>query len=185
MEQHARLGPALPRLAHHAGPGSGRADRRRDGAGGGGPFGLCLRRSVALWRGRPLSLGAAGRLGFEYRRSGTPPTDVITGVAPYWRFAYEYDWGQQSLELGTFGLQASLHNPTTVAGNSFIQSLQAGPTDRFTDIGIDTQYQYIDDDNQVTATARAIRENQRLDASFAQALSDNPSNHIDIDRMRR
>ena len=111
--------------------------------------------------------------------TGTPPTDVIAGVAPYWRFAYEYDWGQQSLELGTFGLQASLHNPTNVAGNSFAQSLQTGPTDRFTDIGIDAQYQYIDDDNQVTATGRAIRENQRLDASFAQALSDNPSNHID------
>jgi hypothetical protein len=111
--------------------------------------------------------------------SGTPPTDVITGVAPYWRFAYEYDWGQQSVELGTFGLQAALHNPTTIAGNSFAQSLQVGPTDRFTDIGIDTQYQYIDDDNQVTATARAIRENQRLDASFAQTLSDNPTNHID------
>ncbi|MES2293689.1 MAG: cytochrome C [Pseudomonadota bacterium] len=110
---------------------------------------------------------------------GTPPTDVITGVAPYWRFAYEYDWGQQSLELGTFGLQAALHNPTTIAGGSFAQSLQSGPTDRFTDIGIDTQYQYIDDDNQVTATARAIRENQRLDASFAQTLSDNPSNRID------
>src|SRR5579872_4574176 len=58
--------------------------------------------------------------------AGVPPTDVITGAAPYWRFAYEYDWGQQSLELGTFGLQASLHNPTTVAGNIFIQSLQTG-----------------------------------------------------------
>jgi hypothetical protein len=111
--------------------------------------------------------------------SGTPPTDVISGVAPYWRFAYEYDWGQQSVELGTFGLQASLHNPTTIAGNSFLQSLQAGPTDRFTDIGIDTQYQYIDDDNQITLTGRAIRENQRLDASFAQTLSDNPTNRID------
>jgi hypothetical protein len=109
----------------------------------------------------------------------TPPTDVITGVAPYWRFAYEYDWGQHSLELGTFGLQAALHNPTTIAGNSFVQSLQLGPTDRFTDIGIDTQYQFIDDDKQITATARAIRENQRLDASFAQELSDNRTNHID------
>ncbi len=110
---------------------------------------------------------------------GTPPTDVITGVAPYWRLAYEYDWGQHSLELGTFGLQAALHNPTTIAGNSFAQSLQLGPTDRFTDTGIDAQYQYIDDDNQITATARGIRENQRLDASFAQELSDNPTNHID------
>lgn len=110
---------------------------------------------------------------------GTPPTDVITGVAPYWRLAYEYDWGQHSLEVGTFGLQAALHNPTSIAGNSFAQSLQLGPTDRFTDIGIDAQYQYIDDDNQVTAAARGIRENQRLDASFAQEFADNPTNHID------
>ena len=105
--------------------------------------------------------------------------DIITGVAPYWRLAYEYDWGQQSVELGTFGLQASLHNPSTVAGNAINQSLQMGPTDRFTDIGFDTQYQYIDDDNQITATARAIRENQRLDASFAGGFADNPTDRID------
>ena len=117
--------------------------------------------------------------GATVAQGASTTNDIITGVAPYWRFAYEYDWGQQSAELGTFGLQASLHNPTTPALNAINQSLQVGPTDRFTDFGLDAQYQYIDDDNQVTATARGIRENQRLDAAFAAGFSDNPTNRVD------
>ena len=121
--------------------------------------------------------------GASVSQNGSATNDVITGVAPYWRFAYEADWGQNSWELGTFGLDASLHNPTTIAGQAINISLQTGPTDHFLDVGIDTQYQYIDDDNQITLTARAIRENQKLDASFNEALADNPSNHLDSMNM--
>ena len=116
--------------------------------------------------------------GASVSQNGSTTNDVITGVAPYWRFAYEADWGQNSWELGTFGLDASLHNPTTIAGQAVNISLQTGPTDHFLDLGIDTQYQYIDDDNQITLTARAIHEDQKLDASFSNSFADNPSNHL-------
>jgi hypothetical protein len=117
--------------------------------------------------------------GASVSANASTTNDIITGVAPYWRVAYEKDWGQNSWELGTFGLDASLHNPTTIAGQAVNQSLQAGPTDRFLDIGVDTQYQYINDNNQVTVVGRGIRENQRLDATFPLGFADNPSNHLD------
>jgi hypothetical protein len=117
--------------------------------------------------------------GASVAQNASTTNDIITGVAPYWRLAYEKDWGQNSWELGTFGLDAALHNPTTIAGEAVNQSLQSGPTDRFLDIGIDTQYQYIDDDNQITVVGRAIRENQRLDATYSVGLADNPSDHLD------
>ncbi|HEY1877570.1 MAG TPA: hypothetical protein VGG66_08870 [Rhizomicrobium sp.] len=117
--------------------------------------------------------------GASVAQNASTTNDIITGVAPYWRVAYEKDWGQNSWELGTFGLDAALHNPTTIAGEAVNQSLQSGPTDRFLDVGVDTQYQFIDDDNQITVVGRAIRENQRLDATFPLGLADNPSNHLD------
>lgn len=117
--------------------------------------------------------------GASVAQNASTTNDVITGVAPYWRAAYERDWGQNSWELGTFGLDAALHNPTTIAGQAVNQSLQSGPTDRFLDIGIDTQYQFINDDHQITVTGRAIRENQRLDATFPLGLADNSSDRLD------
>ncbi len=116
--------------------------------------------------------------GASVLNGGGANNDVITGVAPYWRLAYEQDWGQNSWEVGAFGLMAALHNPTGPAGSAVNISLQTGPTDRFTDIAIDTQYQYIDDDNQITVAGRAVHEDQKLDATFFNALSDNASNHV-------
>lgn len=118
--------------------------------------------------------------GASAAQNGSTTNDIITGVAPYWRLAYEYDWGQNSWEVGTFGLDASLHNPTGPAGSAINQSLQLGPTDRFLDAALDTQYQYIDDENQITVTGNYIHEDQRLDASNLFGFSDNPSNHLNM-----
>lgn len=117
--------------------------------------------------------------GASVAQNASTTNDIITGVAPYWRVAFEKAWGQNSWEFGAFGLDAALHNPTTIAGQAINQSLQAGPTDHFLDIGFDTQYQFIDDDNQITVTGRAIRENQRLDATYSVGFADNPSNYLD------
>ena len=117
--------------------------------------------------------------GASVSQNGNLTNNVISGVAPYWRIAYEADWGQNSWEFGTFGLAASLQNPITIAGQAINQSLQAGPTDRFLDVGLDTQYQFINDDNQITVMGRAIRENQRLDATFPMGFSDHASDYLD------
>ena len=77
---------------------------------------------------RPLSNKTQLALGVDI--AGESP---INGTAPYWRVAAEKNIGDHSWEVGTFGL-ASQVNPLnlTSAGN-----------DSFTDIGIDTQYQYL------------------------------------------
>ncbi|HKD22509.1 MAG TPA: hypothetical protein VKB71_10875 [Rhizomicrobium sp.] len=121
--------------------------------------------------------------GASVASNGNTNNNVIAGVAPYWRFAYENDWGPNSWEIGTFGLDTPLANPTTPAGNAINVSLQNPPTDRFLDLGIDSQYQYIDDTSQLTVTARWTHEKQHLDASAAAGFADNPSDTLDFENL--
>jgi hypothetical protein len=109
---------------------------------------------------------------------GSSNNNVINGVAPYWRAAYEYDWGNNSFEFGTMGLYSSLQNPTTPAGNAINVSLQSAPTDKFLDAGLDSEYEYIDDDQQFSLDARWIHEKQTLDASFAAGFAANHSDDL-------
>jgi hypothetical protein len=85
---------------------------------------------------RPLSNNTQKALGIS--PTGQSP---ISGVAPYWRLAAEPNFGNNSWEVGTFGLASKVY-PTGLSG--------AG-TDSFTDIGIDSQYQYLGDPHTVTA----------------------------------
>jgi hypothetical protein len=117
--------------------------------------------------------------GASVANNGDTTNNIISGVAPYWRLAYEYDWGSNSLEVGTSGIYAQLQNPTTPAGGAINVSLQHALTDNFTDMGIDGQYQYIDDDNQLTVTTAWVHEHQKLNASFLALLSTNTSNNLD------
>jgi len=109
---------------------------------------------------------------------GSSNNNIINGVAPYWRAAYEYDWGHNSFEFGTMGLYSSLDNPTTPAGNAINVSLQNASTDKFLDAGLDTEYQYIDDEQQFSLDARWIHEKQTLDASFAAGFAGNSSDDL-------
>ena len=117
--------------------------------------------------------------GASVTNNGSVNNKIISGVAPYWRIAYEQDWGKNSFEFGTLGEYAALQNPMTPAGMAINGSLQNAPTDRFLDAGLDTQYQYIDDDNQISVTSRWIHEKQDLNASFAANFANNRSNNLD------
>jgi hypothetical protein len=96
-------------------------------------------------------------------------------AAPYWRAAFEPHWGNNWLEFGTFGMMAAVHpwvNPGTPNTSIFSQ------TDKYTDIGLDSQYQYQGDNYWFTLRGSYIHEYQRLDASFANMLAGNPANEI-------
>ncbi len=82
---------------------------------------------------------------------------VIDGLAPYWRLAYERQWGVQSWEVGAYGMNAKLY-----PGNGLALS---GATDRYNDVALDTQYEYINDQNIYSVTSTYIKEDQTLDAS--------------------
>jgi hypothetical protein len=82
---------------------------------------------------------------------------AITNFNPYWRLAYSHDWGPNSIMLGTYGMVTNVYpdnlNTTT-------------PTDRYRDIAIDGQYQYITDMHTFTAQATYIWEKQSYNASY-------------------
>jgi hypothetical protein len=80
----------------------------------------------------------------------TAPEMRISGpAAPYWRAAWEQDWGNHLLEFGTYGIWAPTH-PTEVGEN--------GPTNVFTDVAIDAQYQYITESNILSVATTWIHE---------------------------
>lgn len=82
---------------------------------------------------------------------------AIKGYNPYWRLAYSHDWGPNSVMVGTYGMVV----------DRFPSNLdQSTPTDRFRDIAVDAQYQYITDPHTFTAQATFINERQSYGASF-------------------
>ena len=96
---------------------------------------------------------------------------------PYWRLAWNQDWGSNSFMIGTYGMQVNIF---PVATN------RNGPTDRFTDIAFDTQYQFLSDPHVFSVQATYIHEKQHYDASFdptscgsGSGASCNQDNHLD------
>jgi hypothetical protein len=103
--------------------------------------------------------GAPGRLDF----------------APYWRAAIEPHWGNHWFEVGTFGMIADVH-PWAAVGTPLIATLPQ--MDKYTDIGVDSQYQYQGDNYWFTLRGSFIHEFQKLDASFNNFLAANPTNEL-------
>jgi hypothetical protein len=101
---------------------------------------------------------------------GVDPTGTssIKNFAPYWRVAVEPKWGRSSLEVGTFGLAATL-NPGRVTGFG---------TDHLVDTGFDTQYQWLGERDSISFQASWIHENQTLSATNALGGSTNTHDHL-------
>lgn len=101
---------------------------------------------------------------------GVDPTgsSSTNGPALYWRLAVEPNWGRHSWEVGTFGLKAS-QLPGRVSGFG---------NDDATDIGIDTQYQFLAGDYSLSLQASRIWESLTLNSTFAQGGAANLHNSI-------
>jgi hypothetical protein len=128
-----------------------------------------------------LEATAYKTLGFnEQNTLGVNPfggPGLFDGVAPYWRVALEPHWGPHTFMLGTYGMIANVRpwiDPTFALGTTGT----LGISDRFTDLGIDSQYQYQGSNWWLTLRANYIREFQRLDASFSTMASANPTNEL-------
>ena len=83
---------------------------------------------------------------------------------PYWRLAWNEDWGSHSLMVGTYGMKVDIYPDATN---------RAGPTNRFTDIALDAQYQYLSDPHIFTAQTTYIHEKQQYGASYDPACGGN------------
>ena len=87
--------------------------------------------------------------------------DKTRGLIPYWRVALQQDWGRHYVELGSYGLTASV-----LPGGIDIP----GHSDRFTDTALDATYQFVLDpkkliSDMLSAHATLIHENASLGAS--------------------
>ncbi len=102
-------------------------------------------------------------------------SNVMSGIAPYWRAAYEFNWGRNSLELGAYGAQFRLYP----GGGAPL----SGPLNRFNDVAEDLQYQFVSDEHQFTVGGTHIHESMTLDASFASGGSANPKNDLSTSRL--
>jgi hypothetical protein len=101
-------------------------------------------------------------------------SNVIEGGAPYWRAAYERDWGANNLEVGLYGAEFKL---LPGAG----APLQ-GPDNRFNDVAEDFQYQYVGENQLVSVEGTRIHEKMNLAASYA-AGGSNASDDLTTDRL--
>jgi hypothetical protein len=117
--------------------------------------------------------GAAGPL------DGTA-TNVVKGVAPYWRVAYEHQWDRHSLEVGAYG---ATFNMLPGGGSAASPAPLQGATNRFQDIAEDAQYQFLGDQHIVSFAATHIHEAQTLDASFLAGTSANPKDDLTTTRV--
>jgi hypothetical protein len=124
-----------------------------------------------------LSGYRSGNTGFTNKTTGEPgPLDStfaqprISGVAPYWRVAWEQDWARNSLMFGTYGISADTH-PSGVG--------EHGPTNSQTDVAVDAQYQFIGDDNIASAYLTWIHE----DRNFGAIAGANPNDRLTTIRL--
>ena len=105
-------------------------------------------------------------------QAGVDPTSPgnIAGAAPYARFAYVKNWGQQNLEVGAFFLHANIYPGHDESANQ---------TDHYTDVGLDASFQkYRANGDVITVNGRYTYENQGLDASQALGLSESNQLHL-------
>ena len=125
---------------------------------------------------------------------GTPTEQVVDGAVPYWRLALEQRWKNHFFTIGTYGMQADIFPSGNISG----------PTDRFTDIAFDAQYQFMgtiepekmqehmkmDGDHKagagkhiITAHATWIHEKQDWKASFPLGNTANSSDFLNTFKM--
>ena len=130
--------------------------------GGVGAYGLwdnLLYAEVALYRTARKGI-------FSLLGAGVPTDNVVKGYAPYWRLALQKEMGPHSFSIGTYGLIGKVYSDTS--------DFTLG-ADRFKDIAVDGQYQFIDGDHTLSTHATWIREKQTWNSSFAQGLTSNSS----------
>lgn len=93
--------------------------------------------------------------------SPQPPTGQgyaynIHGAAPYWRFAWQQNVAKGYLEVGTFGMHVS-STPGTIIG----------PTDTYTDAGVDAQFEHpVREHDELTLHTSFVHETSDLNATF-------------------
>jgi hypothetical protein len=122
------------------------------------------------WYGELTEYHAANGA-YSIVHAGHDMTTPLSGYNPYLRFAYNKEWDANSLMVGFFGLRANmLLNPN--------DPINSNIANRFTDLGVDSQYQYISNPHTYTAQVSYIHEKQDDATAFGQGLTANQNNDL-------
>ena len=83
---------------------------------------------------------------FSVMSAGIHNADVtrLRGLNPYWRLAYNHQWGPSSLMVGMAGMHSQVYDDP-------LDTSDASTTHHIRDINFDAQYQYLLDPHAVTA----------------------------------
>jgi len=100
---------------------------------------------------------------------------LVDGVAPYWRLALTHSFGDNYLEIGTYGMTALRQPGSFTLGNA---------RDRYTDIAFDAQYQRPFGNNNLTITGTWIHEERSLGASKDSGFAAVASQSVNTFRAR-
>lgn len=107
-----------------------------------------------------LSFATAGNA------SGLYGAANLIDTSPYFRFAYNKEWGPHEFEIGLHGMVAYAHNALAVgAGGDGVTTNWGGSVNTYRDVGIDSQYQYILDPHYFAAHFRISHENSYYNSS--------------------
>lgn len=111
------------------------------------------------------SLGA-----WRFMSWGNSPLGVtVDGYNPYWRLTYSMDLGPGNLMLGTLGMHTEVY-PNALA--------PSGPTNQYTDLGFDAQYQYLTEVHKLTVRASYLHEKRSWNASFPAGSVSERDGHV-------
>lgn len=84
----------------------------------------------------------------------------LDGINPYWRVALSHEWGPHNIMVGASGMTADVFNDP-------LDTSDPTSLHRFTDVGIDSQYQYLLDPHSVTVQLAYMRDRHRVPAFLA------------------
>jgi len=104
-----------------------------------------------------------------------PVMGSINGIAPYWRLAWQHGFGNNYLEVGTFGMQARFLGGMSGAGAT-------GLADTYTDSAIDSQFDHHFGADLLTLYGSYVHEQQNLASSYAVGGADRT--HQNLNNLR-
>ncbi len=119
--------------------------------------------------------------GYRWAPQGAPAlpdasvAGVVEGVAPYWRLALTRSFGDNYLEVGTYGMYARRQPGSFTSGNA---------TDRYTDLAFDAEFQRPMGNNNLTIAGTWIHEKRSLGASVDSGFASVASQSVNTIRAR-
>jgi hypothetical protein len=107
---------------------------------------------------------------FSFMHAGLHPDELtkLRGINPYWRLAWNHEWGPHALMIGTSGMTARYYDDPT-------DTSDPTSTHHTRDLMFDAQYQYLLDPHSITAQLVY----QRSHHSYPVSQADQPVDFVD------